>query len=379
MERNIFEKKGQLHDIFKDERFLYPEFLPEKLPHRDSEIDSLVFALKPVLAGKKPENVFVTGKSGTGKTVTIKFVLNELHEYSDRAKSLYINCFEFNTRHAVLSAVTNFLGMAVPRRGIATDEVYSRLLSALNNIDFTPIIVLDEVDQLFSDNDASRLFYDVLRVVEHGKNSFGLIFVSNDSAFLSKLDLRVKSSLGQETIAFNPYTPQQLKDILHERCQYAFHSNVLENEVINVAAGHAAKSNGDARIAIDCLLKAGREAERENALKVSVGHLKKAFLMVDSAPLKKAISFLNETEKIVLKILAESGENEIISGKLYEKYCSVAQEPLTLRRFRDIVSDLEKQGLLKTEEIMHEVKGRTRKITITVPKNLALQELSKQK
>lgn len=374
MSENIFSKQKKLQEIFKDERFLYPEFVPEKLPHRDSEIDSLVYSLKPVLSGKKPENVFVTGESGTGKTVTVKFVLNELHEYSDRAKSLYVNCFEFNTRHAVLSAVTNFLGNPVPRRGVATDEVYSRLLSSLKSIDFTPIIVLDEVDQLFADEEASKLFYDLLRVVEYGKHCFGLIFISNDSELTAKFDSRVKSSLASQTIVFQKYSPQQLKDILNERCQYAFHSSKLESEVINVAAGHAAKLNGDARVAIECLLKAGREAERENAGKVSLEHLKKAFLQLDSTALKKTVKFLKENQKIILKILIEN--DSMNSGELYERYSKQSKEPLTLRRFRDLVNELEKFDLIKMEDAVHEIKGRTRKISLKVPKNLLQNELS---
>lgn len=365
-----------MQEIFKDERFLYPEFVPEKLPHRDAEIDALVFAINPVLKGKKPENVFVNGESGTGKTVTVKFVLNELHEYSDRAKSLYVNCFEFNTRHSVLSAVTNFLGAPIPRRGVATDEVYSRLLSSLKSIDFTPIVVLDEVDQLFFDSEASKLFYDLLRVVEYGKHSFGLIFISNDSNLVSKLDSRVKSSLAVETISFQKYSPQQLKDILAERCQYAFQSGKLDDEVVNVAAGHAAKLGGDARIALECLLKAGREAERENASKVSLEHLKKAFLQLDSAPLQKAISFIDGTEKILLKILTEF--NELNSGDLYKKYSEIAEKPLTLRRFRDIINVLEKKELIKAEDSVHEIKGRTRKISLKIPKSVLIPKLDEK-
>ena len=57
MKTNVFDKGSKIHRIFKDERFLYPEFVPERLPHRDSEIDALVFALKPVSEGRKPQNV----------------------------------------------------------------------------------------------------------------------------------------------------------------------------------------------------------------------------------------------------------------------------------------------------------------------------------
>ena len=75
-----------VNSIFKDERFLYPEFVPERLPFRDKELSDLMFCFKPASLGRKPTNIFIYGKPGTGKTVTLKFVLNELEEYSDRVK-----------------------------------------------------------------------------------------------------------------------------------------------------------------------------------------------------------------------------------------------------------------------------------------------------
>ena len=108
MPGNVFAKKIKAYEIFKDERFLYPEFVPERMPFREPEVDGLVFSLQPVLQGKKPQNVFVCGKTGTGKTATVKFVLNELQQYSDRAKGLYINCFQLNTRHSILTQISNF-------------------------------------------------------------------------------------------------------------------------------------------------------------------------------------------------------------------------------------------------------------------------------
>src|SRR3989338_361181 len=157
MKRNIFEGSSKEHVIFKDEKYLYPEYLPERLPHRDSEISSLVFSLQPVLKGGKPQNVFIAGSTGTGKTATVRYVLNELQEYSDRAKGLYINCFEFNSRHSILSKLSNFLGSAVPRRGTATDEIHSRFVEALRKTSFVPIVVLDEVDQLMLRSEERRV------------------------------------------------------------------------------------------------------------------------------------------------------------------------------------------------------------------------------
>ena len=143
MPKNIFEKSAAENAVFRDEKFLYPEFVPERLLRREREIESIVFAFTPVLKGKKPQNVFLAGPTGCGKTAVSKFVLKELEEYTDRAKAIYINCFEFNSRHSVLSKIANFVGSPTPRRGVATDEIYSQFLSALKKSGFVPIIILD--------------------------------------------------------------------------------------------------------------------------------------------------------------------------------------------------------------------------------------------
>lgn len=377
MPKNIFAGSAKEHAVFKDERFLYPDFVPERLPHRDAEIDSLVFALKPVTEARKPQNSLVLGKSGTGKTAVVKYVLKELEEFSDRAKSLYLNCFEFNTRHGILTEISNFLGEPTPRRGIATDEAYGQLLVALKKARFTPIIVLDEVDQLMQGNEASKLFYDLLRVVEHEKAGFGLVLISNDFSFSAKLDSRVKSSLAHQTVLFEPYGPQQLKDILRERSQYAFNPSSLDAEAVNVAAAHAAKLGGDARIAIECLLRAGRLAERENAEKLLPEHLRRVFAEVDASGVQKYLGMLSGHEKQLLQLIP--GNAEISSGALFKQYRAAVEKPLTERSFRSMLSRLESLNLVRAPFTEKGSRGRTKKISLLVPKEAVLKELGKAK
>ncbi|MBN1941506.1 MAG: AAA family ATPase, partial [Candidatus Diapherotrites archaeon] len=357
---NVFSKGSALKEIFKDERFLYPEFVPERLPHRDSEIDSIVFALKPVSAGKKPENVFLVGAPGTGKTVTAKFVLKELEEYSDRAKSLYLNCFRVSTRHAALTEISNFLGNPISRRGTSSDEAFDGVLSAFKKISFTPILVFDELDQLVYSGEASKLFYDLLRVFEFTKARFGLVLISNYYEALAKLDSRVKSSLSPQPIHFQAYNPMQLKDILRERAQYAFHENGIDSEAISLAAAHAAKRGGDARIAIEVLLKAGRLAEKQNSEKLMPGHLNLVFASVEDRAMQKAAPALTEQDNLILSLLPKEGK--ISSGILFEKFIEKTRQEISQRRFRAFVTKLEKMNLLECEFTGKGARGRTRMV-----------------
>ncbi|MFH1663674.1 MAG: AAA family ATPase [archaeon] len=366
MKENIFSGRFKANEIFKDERALYPEFLPEKLPHREKEIDAIAFCFKPVLSGKKPVNAVVLGSPGTGKTVSAKFVLSQLEEISGRAKSLYINCFEFNSRNSVLSLIANFVGAAIPRRGLASDEIYSKMVDYLKKCGFIPIIVFDEADQLLLKEEGSKLLYDLLRIIESGKIRLGLIFISNNFDLTSSLDSRVKSSLSEESIVFEKYSPEQLKDILKERASIAFFEDALEKDVINVAAAHSAKLGGDARTGIESLLKAGRLAEKENASKVSVVHLKKAFAVMDSAVLSKTFPFLLAQEKAILELISFS--DGIFSGNLFDEY-SKAKNHLELRQFRAVISKLESMNLISAPLLEVKPRGKSRFISLKVPKD----------
>ncbi|MCD6399415.1 AAA family ATPase [candidate division WOR-3 bacterium] len=361
--------------IFRDERFLYPEYIPERLPFRDAQISEIAHALKPALRGGKPQNMFICGKSGTGKTVTAKYVLRELEAHTSKAKGIYINCFEFNTRNAILNKLCISLGQPVPRRGIATDEVYAELLNALKRTKIVPIVVLDEVDQLVNNKSASLLLYDLLRIAETQYAYIGIIMISNLCELIAMLDSRVRSSLAGATIEFNPYTPQQLKQILRERAKNAFFEDSYEEDVINLAAAYAAKHNGDARIAIESLLIAGRLAEQDIAKRLTVAHLRKAFEQISPRPLQKAAPYLDEHEKCLLTILCKN--KKMLSGQLYKAYSKAVPEPVTERSYRKKLNRLAELKLISLQEITKGLRGRTRAITLAQPKEAIIDILSK--
>lgn len=378
MPQNLFASAKKLNELFKDERALYAEFLPEKLPCREREIQEIVFSLQPVAHAKKPRNMFLYGSPGTGKTAVVKFVLNQLQEFTDRAKGILVNCFEFNSRHAVLSEIALKLGSAVPRRGVSVDETFASIIEELLAKKLFPIIVLDEADQLLAQKEGSTLLYELLRLPSEKNILIGIIIVSNNPELVTGLDERVRSSLNAQQLPFEKYLPAQLKQILAERCELAFFPNAVEKDAIALAAAHAAKLGGDARIAIDSLLQAGRLAEKQNSPKLKAEHLRNVFASVDKVSLEKRLAYLNNSELTVMRAIADFSGKEITSGALYEKYCKKNQSPLTLRRFRDIVTKLGEMRLIELQDSSVDGKGKTRKITLRVSRE-AVQKPGEKK
>jgi len=53
--------------LFLNREVMRPTYMPEILPHREKEISDLASVLVPALRGETPSNVFVYGKTGTGR------------------------------------------------------------------------------------------------------------------------------------------------------------------------------------------------------------------------------------------------------------------------------------------------------------------------
>ena len=58
--------------LFKDREVLRHDYLPEKLPHREQQIKLLGQTVAPVLRNSRCSNIFIYGKTGTGKSEFLK-------------------------------------------------------------------------------------------------------------------------------------------------------------------------------------------------------------------------------------------------------------------------------------------------------------------
>ncbi|MDP2666975.1 MAG: AAA family ATPase [Candidatus Diapherotrites archaeon] len=361
---NVFARASRENLIFKDEHVLDPQHLPDALPHRETQVNALVFALKPLADGGKAAHVFVWGPPGTGKTVTLSFVMGQLKEFSSRVKPIYFNCFGYNSRQAVLAELTRQVERPVPARGMSTNELHAKVLEGLKFAPFIPVLVFDEFDQLLA-NDGNELLYDLLRIPEHNIPGIPIILISNDPSIPARLDARVRSSFAHEKIEFAPYSPIQLKDILRERAEKALVPGALPIEMAGLIAAHAAKRGGDCRVAIETLRKAARRAERANACVIDEGHVRAAFEDTETSAVQKAIPFLTDSHKHVLKSLFALGGRHVPSNDLYVRLASQGIG-LSDRRVREILVELEKKKAITTHTDTSG-RGRSKRITVNFP------------
>lgn len=264
----MFEDSQTGKGIFRSEDYLTSEHTPEKPIGRETEIQRIADAMKPLSKRRTPENLLVYGPAGVGKTLCINHVFNQLEEET-RVKTVYINCWQYNTRPSLLTELLIQLGYPAPRKGKPVDELLSKLQEWLDR-NRGVAVTLDEFDQL---EDRTEVIYDLLLVNEKADNPLGILMVSNQHPRSLELDPRSQSRLNCQTLEFNAYSKQQLVEILEKRVEQAFRPGTAPDEVIGDIAETVSEKGGDCRKALEILLRAGKKAAREQASELSKEHL----------------------------------------------------------------------------------------------------------
>jgi archaeal cell division control protein 6 len=243
------------------------------------------------------------------------------------------------------------------------------------------IIIIDEIDSLV-DKNGDDILYNFTRANERifEGGFISLIGISNSLTFKDKLDPRVRSSLSEEEMVFNPYTVEQLQRILSDRAKLAFYEDAISNAAINLCAAVAGKENGDARKAIDLLRVAAELAERERALKVEEKHIKFAQEKIEKDTNYEILKNSTTHTKIVILAIMKSQNGN--TGEVYEIYSTLCnhteQEPLTQRRITQIISELDQLGLITTDVVSQGRYGRSQKIKIMIPTTTIKEALKEE-
>ena len=379
----IFDSVGS-RSLFKNKQMLQANYTPETIPHRDKYIEQIASILAPSLLGQKTSNLFIYGKTGTGKTLSIQHVSNELTKRVQESKILrveYLNCKlkkVADTEYRIFAELINKLGGNVPATGLPTEEVYRRFIDILENgPEKILILVLDEIDQAVKKINGEVL-YNLTRLNSELSNTqIVLVGVSNDLRFLDMIDQRVKSSLSEEELVFPPYNAIQLQDILRKRSEEAFKEGVVNEGVIAKCAAFAAREHGDARRALDLLRVAGEIAERSSHKKIKMEHIDMANDKIERDKILDIIETEPKQFQLVLYSIFKLGgkiNNSVFTGDVYAYYQELCKnlntEILTQRRISDIIAEFDMLGLINARVISKGRQGRTREIQLVIPENI---------
>ncbi len=347
---------------------------------RDKEIDDIVKILNPIMFSRKPSNIFIYGKPGTGKTLLARYVSNKLSkeaaENKINVKVIYESGKNKTSLRVIWDIINRYGSSRINLRGSNGSVYWDRFWELIDSVNGHVIIIIDEIDTL-KDQD---ILYEFSRASENGSlksSKVNFIALTNNTHFPGIIDPRIMSSISSEELVFPPYDALQLRKILESKASIAFHPGVLCETVIPLCAAHSAQENGDARKAVSLLRIAGELAERENASMITEEHVKKARAKTEQDRVTDIIKTLPTQSKLVLYAciaLFQSHEKEengyVTTGDIYNKYrkyCNtVGMEILTQRWVTEMIDELAMLGMITCKVSSKGRYGRTRIIDQSV-------------
>ncbi|MET1101232.1 MAG: ORC1-type DNA replication protein [Pyrodictiaceae archaeon] len=385
--RDIIESVLGRPSVFKSKEKLYPEHVPGYLPHREEQLKRLAEYFRSILIdpGSISQRVLLVGGIGTGKTVTsrrfgIDFKLFA-RQRGIRFEYVHVNCHRDRTLFLVIQEIAKQLRIPVPQRGLSAQEMFSLIIRHLEEKDKYVIIALDEFDYFIETAGSDAVYFLVRMYDEHPSltKRVNYIFIARDLNSLSRLDAATESYLIRNVIYFKPYVSNEIYDIVKLRAAEAFHEGTIDDEVFKYIAdivGHDKGGSGNARHALELLLLAGEEADREGSGRVSVEHVRRAHATIDQniAIVIDNLNYLQLHELLLLlatiRVLKSSGQPYVRIGDVEREYRGVCEDygerPRRHTQVYDYVMNLKRLGIIDARVSGKGFRGKSTLIGINI-------------
>jgi cell division control protein 6 len=307
--------------IIKDPGIFDFSYVPKKIFIRD-EAKIIIDNIVKFDSLKTPFNLFIYGSRGSGKTVLLKYLEENL---SDKIATpiRYVNCRFNNTTTKILGELLDRKTIGLGKHELCRDlvESYDRLL-----------IVLDEADML------SNREKDILYYLSRSQKKYMVILLSNNPNFYGRIDLSAKSTLQLEKMHFRNYNAHEIYEILLNRCKEGLKS-YSKLDLKKIAALTARETNGDVRIALKTLQY---RVTRKYARIETNFEKAKEDIYVDLLD--------NQSDQVLIILRAVQGSEEKLVKAVYEHYkglCRLFKEnPYSYMHFYNNLSYLQSIGLI---------------------------------
>ena len=354
--RNFWEENESEEEKFDDEDSIksFSEMRLEYLPCRKEEQDIIYNYIKKGLQTNGNYNsLYIAGMPGTGKTASVKTIINilesELNEAKNKRnnkdliksgiipfKKLFISGMEFPNISNVFKTIYNFI---FAKQKSFTTNKYIQLLdnffsdrkkfnssSALNDPTNSHILlIIDEIDILI--NNTQNLLYNIFNWTTYEYAKLIIISISNTLDLPNRLYPKIRSRMGNNKIMFKPYNKEELRIIIKDR---GIDLKLFSEDALRLSCVKVAAINGDLRRIFQILARAKQINDAENYKKkegeknlVSKYNIMDAWNELFNSKISKVIKSLQINEKIIIASLLsktkDNNMNKIKVGDLYDR------------------------------------------------------------
>jgi cell division control protein 6 len=361
--------------VFKDQRTLSFDYVPQRLVHREAQMKKLVMLYRAVVESNLSQNAVLTGSVGTGKTATAKRFCTDLKDFAEKQQKavdwVLVNCRQRNSESSAVLHVVNHFQPNFPDRGFSITEMLRILRKDLEKRKVHLVIVLDEADMLLK-KAGPDIIYKLTRFGEEkvdGRDLVSLMLISQKNIF-EMLDASSTSTFKRTNVVeFGKYSSDELRDIVKTRAELAFHDGAIDDDAINLIA-EVSSEWGDARFAIEILEKAGMLADEESAGRISVEHVRGAKAEAYSSITESKLAGLDRHQKLSLLGIARAsrGKAYVTTGEAESAYKVACEEysekPRAHTAFWGLMKDLDMLGVVSAKKSGPGISGKTTVITL---------------
>ncbi len=360
--------------VFRNERVFEIDWVPETFRHRETQLQSLQYALRPAVRGARPLNGIIRGPPGTGKTTAIEKLFDELNPRPG-VRAVRVNCQVNATRYAVFSRLFEAtFEYEPPSSGVSFKKLFGQVADRIIDEEEVLVVALDDVNYLFYEGEADDTLYSLLRAHEtHPGAKIGVLLVSSDLGLelIEQLDSRVQSVFRPEEIYFPVYDVTEIVDILNERVKRGFHEGVADATVIDRVAELTA-DDGDLRVGIDLLRRAGLNAELRASRSVELEDVEQAYEQSKHVQLSHKLQGVSDSEAALIRSIADNEGGR--AGEVYEDF--EERTGLGYTRYSELINKLDQLGVINAEYTSLDGRGRSRQLSLSHDADAVLERLA---
>lgn len=372
---DIINKVTKEKKAFLNKSSLDTSTLPTKIVSRVNEVEKIVRYVIDYKQGVVVPLVSIYGRSGTGKSTLVKHVCNYLPE----VKLCFVNLRKTKTVFGGVNLILNELDQPSLTSAQGMNLGMEKIKEAIVNIMNVEgkklfILALDEFDVIFYDKrgNPSDFIYKLVEMqselVQHGFLSM-IITISNNVLSDYELDDRIRSRIGNNEIFFKPYTVEETLKILQHRSEEAF-GKKIPDAVLERCAKISYLEHGDARRAVD-LLRVSAELAAQEKKEIAVEHINAASKKIQKDRVGEVITSLSYHSKVICLVLAAKtfrlDKPWHTTMELYNTYKKLLDmEPVSYRRFSELLVDLKNTGFLESNTSSRGKKGNKSEFQLVI-------------
>jgi orc1/cdc6 family replication initiation protein len=328
------------------------DYVPETIVDRDDEQATLT----EVVSATGSRQLYIYGPQGTGKTFVTRRVMEETKRDIETS---YISCIQFNSQYEVLRQLYCSLTGEEINKGYHTAQLQEQIEQQLG--DQQLILVLDDIDFLLENNGDDLLYY--LSRMRH-RGNLSLVAISNNHPEpRSVVEERTLSSLQLWPLIFEPYSEDEVREILTHRLQQASLLDTVDQEALS----EITTATQNVQLALHWLEQAAASAERQITRDLLTNVKSAAAQRYRDILLKDFSRHHIILFEAISQLLVEAGDSAY-TGAVYDRYTelchSMRKDPLSHRRITDFITHLELLNIITVNRYYGGAKGKTREIRL---------------